>query len=729
MNDVLKIFLSLSLSGSLIILLLFLCKYFWKDKISRQWQYYIWLIVIARLLFSFAPETNLMGSIFQTVDRTVFQTDTAPQQRKQENLQNIENTFVPNTVHNGQGEGKLPIPPRSSQAIQDIITLLTDNIWLVWLLIALVLLIRKITVYQSFVRYVKAGQIPVSDITLLDRLSVLAGQAGVRKPVELCANPLISSPLLIGFFRPYIVLPSADISEKDFRYTVLHELTHYRRRDMLYKWLVQVAVCLHWFNPLVHVMSREINKACEFSCDEAIIVKLDFNSVQDYGKTLLDAMVKAGNYKETLASVTLSENKEMLKERLGAIMSFKKKSVVVKIFTSVLTLALCFSATAIGAYAADTTKGQDVWVVDGEEMEDLPEDLEEKLSKDPVVRKQLGLGDEKEDSEEDEDIGSGDGEDMDELQENLEKELSKDPVVRKQLDLEDEEKNSNSSPEKGKDIWVVDGKEMDELPEDLERELSKDPIVREQLGLGERQLGIPFDTEDKNDNDADKENSNANIVTHITSIDGTDINDVLISCDNLGIVIEKSLTNNFELDYVGANDTGNFSFDNTINPDGTLMITVSANALVNYINTSPDNKVNVVNVKIPEKMYKSFTLNMKRGGLYLPNIKGNVHVYSEESLIKVIAEQLNSNLNMNLKKSSLKFNVSGVENNVYVTGAETGNSVNMVFNKRPENLHLDATKCKGAVVLPYGWSANYKVGTERPIIDLNIKGSTTIKEK
>ena len=70
--------------------------------------------------------------------------------------------------------------------------------------------------YQSFVRYIHAGLDPVSDIEILDRLSCAAERAGVKKPVELCVNPLISSPLLLGFFRPCIVLPRADIPEKDF---------------------------------------------------------------------------------------------------------------------------------------------------------------------------------------------------------------------------------------------------------------------------------------------------------------------------------------------------------------------------------------------------------------------------------------------------------------------------------------------------------------------------------
>lgn len=43
-----------------------LCSKILKNKSSRQWQYYIWLIVVARLLRPFAPETNLIKNISQT---------------------------------------------------------------------------------------------------------------------------------------------------------------------------------------------------------------------------------------------------------------------------------------------------------------------------------------------------------------------------------------------------------------------------------------------------------------------------------------------------------------------------------------------------------------------------------------------------------------------------------------------------------------------------------------
>lgn len=348
MNTVLKIFLSMSFSGGLLILVLILGNRLLKDKVSRQWQYYIWLVVVLRLLLPFGPETNLLGKTYRAVNQVMTQTMPLPQQQLPPNTP----IFTPAVGLEADNENAdRPVEDlTTAHPLQDIGTLLTDHIWLIWLMIALGLLTRKITIYQGFMRYIKAGSAPVSDTEMLDRLSFAGERAGIRKPVELCVNPLVSSPLLIGFFHPCIVLPSADISEEDFQYIALHELTHYKRRDMFYKWLVQVTVCLHWFNPLVHLMGREITKACEFSCDEAVLAKM--GSAQDYGKTLLDAMAAVGKYKENPGAVPLSENTQLLKERISAIMNFKKKSTAIRLLTGVLTLCMILSAAFVGVYSA-----------------------------------------------------------------------------------------------------------------------------------------------------------------------------------------------------------------------------------------------------------------------------------------------------------------------------------------------------------------------------------------
>ena len=103
---------------------------------------------------------------------------------------------------------------------------------------------------------------------------------------------------------------------------------------MIYKWLVQAAICLHWFNPLVYRMEREISRACELACDEAVMRGM------------------GGGYRNSLASLTLNEGAELLKERLGAIMSYQKISKKVRWCSVFLAAWFAAGAAAVGAYAS-----------------------------------------------------------------------------------------------------------------------------------------------------------------------------------------------------------------------------------------------------------------------------------------------------------------------------------------------------------------------------------------
>lgn len=138
----------------------------------------------------------------------------------------------------------------------------------------------------------------------------------MRRPIELYGNSQASSPMLLGCFRPCIILPDPGLPREDFLCTVRHELCHYRRKDLFYKWLVQITVCLHWFNPLVHMMGQEISRACELSCDEAVVWSLDEKGRRAYGDTLLRAVAPKKDGKECAASVMLGESAVLLKERL-----------------------------------------------------------------------------------------------------------------------------------------------------------------------------------------------------------------------------------------------------------------------------------------------------------------------------------------------------------------------------------------------------------------------------
>lgn len=345
MNEIFKMVLSLSFSGLVLSIILFLCKPFYKGKVSKCWQYYIWLIIIARLLLPFTPEISPVGTLFQEADNAIVQLTTA----------DMPDTKVPPATAPAHREEDISeqnnnVGGEITEPLHQILPAILQNLWIIWLGGALLLLLRKITIYQGFVRYIRAGCTEVSSIELLDKLANAEERMRIKRPVELYANSLIASPLLFGFFHPCIVLPTTEISDADFQYTLAHELIHYKRWDMFYKWLVQICVCIHWFNPFVYLMSGDINRLCELSCDEAVIKKLGQMERRAYGDTLLNAIKTGGSYKDSLSSVTLSESKKLLKERLESIMKYRKTSKMAVAIALAVTLALAACATTIGAY-------------------------------------------------------------------------------------------------------------------------------------------------------------------------------------------------------------------------------------------------------------------------------------------------------------------------------------------------------------------------------------------
>ena len=186
----------------------------------------------------------------------------------------------------------------------------------------------------------------------MNLLSDCEEKLNIKTRVEISYNPLIASPMLIGFFRPRIILPTHELEDKELSYIFVHELIHYKQRDMFYKWLIQIVVCVHWFNPFVYLLEKEVNKSCELSCDEKVIAVLDDKRKREYGDTLISFLKSNNLYKSSLASVTLTEGAEQLKERLGAIMKFRKKSKVITAITAIFTVIVCVCFFVTGAYAA-----------------------------------------------------------------------------------------------------------------------------------------------------------------------------------------------------------------------------------------------------------------------------------------------------------------------------------------------------------------------------------------
>jgi len=142
----------------------------------------------------------------------------------------------------------------------------------------------------------------------------------------------VGVPFVLGLFRPRIYLP-AGIPAEERRYIIAHERHHIRRGDHITKWLAYLALCLHWFNPLVWLAFVLAGKDMEMSCDEAVIRRLGPRIRADYSASLL----RLSTGRKVIGGTPLSFGEGDPKGRIQNMARWKKP----KLWISVTCILLC----------------------------------------------------------------------------------------------------------------------------------------------------------------------------------------------------------------------------------------------------------------------------------------------------------------------------------------------------------------------------------------------------
>ena len=114
--------------------------------------------------------------------------------------------------------------------------------------------------------------------------------------LRICAG--LQAPMLAGIFRTVLLLPEEPMEEQSLRHTLLHELSHYRRKDIWLRTLAVLACAVHWFNPLVWYLRHMLVQDTELACDEALIRYLPKEEYGDYCRTILNSAKKIQSAKE-----------------------------------------------------------------------------------------------------------------------------------------------------------------------------------------------------------------------------------------------------------------------------------------------------------------------------------------------------------------------------------------------------------------------------------------------
>lgn len=217
----------------------------------------------------------------------------------------------------------------------------------IWLTVFLLLLLRAVIGCLGFAKHSKCrvrGEQWQSQI-----LDDICQEMGVSKKIRLYQIYKKKSPYIMGIFRPAIYLPVRMYSEDELRMIFLHEVTHYKQKDMFWKPVFGVIRCVFWFFPPAIWSYREMERWSEYCCDRTCCVVY---SSESYFKTIFHMASEVRKQNFTSFVPMWMENKDDICQRAEYIVGMERKRLQRKCFLKLLS-AVIFSACIVGAGGAD----------------------------------------------------------------------------------------------------------------------------------------------------------------------------------------------------------------------------------------------------------------------------------------------------------------------------------------------------------------------------------------
>ena len=337
-----------SIIGSVLVGFILLIRFLIKDYMKKSIIYYLWFILIIKLLIPFGPESKL--SLFNLINITsneetnlVSNNYKLLNEELSSNPSNIINSTIDNDINLHLDNEIITNDPNEDSINKDNINFSYKEVLFVIWIIGVVIITAKILIsylklklninkeYKEYKNY-------DLDIDISKEIKFLS----IKRNIEVRITNEINSPSLCGIINPKILIPLNminNINKDEMKYIVIHELFHYKRKDILVSWLTSIVRTIHWFNPIILFGLSTMRSDCESACDEMVLSKLDDNENIKYGNTIINVLHLINSKNTVPGTTSMVTNKKRIKDRIKSIAENKKFDSKT-IFLGVIAIAI-----------------------------------------------------------------------------------------------------------------------------------------------------------------------------------------------------------------------------------------------------------------------------------------------------------------------------------------------------------------------------------------------------
>lgn len=332
---------------SIIIGILLLVKQLLRNNLTSRIHYNLWYLLLGLLAVPFIPVQPIhflqiftwFGSLKNASLSPIETIMNGTAARNQPNTANWMNGF------------SISVSRKTPAAIGLILCIL----WGIGIFIMIVLMIQSMLRFRN----IKNSALPLQNQAVHRLYRNCLEKMHITKPIPVYSTAFLKSPVIAGLFKPCIYLPIHLISDYDansIKYMLMHELEHYRYKDALANYFMNIIGVLYWFNPFVWYSLKEMKNDREVACDTSVLKLLDEDAYEDYGNTLINFAEKA-SLTPFPFTTGISQSMKQMQRRVLNIANYRPASFKKKLHSALAYIIIAFfllgSAPILSIQAAE----------------------------------------------------------------------------------------------------------------------------------------------------------------------------------------------------------------------------------------------------------------------------------------------------------------------------------------------------------------------------------------
>ncbi|MEN6462367.1 MAG: M56 family metallopeptidase [Syntrophomonas sp.] len=340
-----------SLMGSILVFLILAVKFAFKSTLNANWHYYIWVLLLLRLIIPFTLESpvsiynfvklNSLGSIFSS------QASFTELKNLSTETGNSPSKFASNTIPlaSSSSEIKSDFTAKPAPTNFEVIN------WKAALIILWLIGVALLVGYTIFINlklwYHIRTELKTNSESVTYILETCKSELKITKNIPIVITSKAHTPALFGPIKPLLLIPDSfikSLTNTELKYIILHELAHWKRKDIIINWITALLQIMHWFNPVIWYGFYRMHQDCELACDALVLSSLDPERHKEYGRTIIRVLEMMLTPQWIPGTTRMLSQKSDIKRRIYMIAKFKKESL----FVSIIAISIFILVGVVG---------------------------------------------------------------------------------------------------------------------------------------------------------------------------------------------------------------------------------------------------------------------------------------------------------------------------------------------------------------------------------------------